>query len=283
MADRPFAGQQTAAGVSDFEKGTSTAPFLLAPGDAPVPRGEEFVTLEEFSPQQLEGMSLAEKQKRYQRLLGSYDDFLHASAAKNLIPSQLLAAVILNELNDIGRIDLIGERLGTGSIGIAQIQVKTAQQLGLVDSPPIQALQNVNNAFVAAAIVEPFKVENRLRQPKFAIEAAARLIRHLIGEMIKHRAKPWQRFHGFSLKNLAELQGPQDLYRFLGPGGAGLLEKRAAQLIAAAYNSPDIIVAQHAESFDANSPAFIYKNATIHGANATLVADDLFQPPQLFH
>jgi len=282
MAERPFP-EQADSEVSDFEKGTSTGPFLLPAGNGAVPRGEEFVTLGEFSPQQLSGMSLGLRQQRYRKLLGSFEDFVRESAGRNVIPPQLVATIILNELNDISTLDLIGESMGTGSIGIAQIQVETARFFGLVDAPPMEALRNAGSPPAAASIAEQFREVNRLRQPKFAIEAASRLIRHLIGEMSKNRGRPWQRLHGVSLKSLAELKSPPDLYRFIGPGDAVLLEKRAAHLVAAAYNSPDIIVAEHLESIDENSPAFIYKNALTHGANAALVAEDLAAPPTLFH
>jgi len=281
MAERPIATQDSASTSSAFEKGTSTAPFLL-PAVA-VPRGEEFVTLEEFSPQQLDSMSVADRQKRYQKLLGPFEDFLRESAQRNVMPPQLVAAVILNELNDIKSFDLIGERTASGSIGIAQIQVQTARQFGLVDEAPLGALKNAPSAAAAAAIAESFRAENRLRQPKFAIEAAARLIRHLIGEMTRNRDKPWQKLHGFALPNLRDLKSPQELYRFMGPGDAVVVEMRSAQLVAAAYNSPDIVIATRPESVDEDSPAFIYRDATTHGANAAQVAEDLAAPPTLFH
>jgi hypothetical protein len=283
VADRPFSAQQTSNGTSDFEKGASTGPFLLADrAQAPAP-GEEFFQLETFSVRELAALSFDQRQARYTRLLGPYEVFLRASAARNVVPPQLLAAIILNELNDISPQDLLGDKRHPGSIGMAQISVETARHFGLVDGPPLEALLQAPNAFAASALAETFTEQSRLRQPKFAIEAAARYIRHLVGQMARHRERPWQKLHGFSLRDASDLRGPQDLYRFFGPGGPVLLEERAAQAVAAAYNSPDIVIAQHPESIDPDSPAFIYRNGTIHGRNASFVAEDLAGPPALFH
>ena len=69
----------------------------------------------------------AERRKWYVENLGGYEKQLLESAKKHGIPAQLLAAVILNELADIGPHDIVQASVytGQGSFGIAQIQIDT--------------------------------------------------------------------------------------------------------------------------------------------------------------
>jgi len=266
----------------EVEKALDKGDALKRYPPSALPEGKQVFQLQVFHPTDLKPMSNEQRRERYQRLLGPFTSQVLVSADQHKIPPQLLAAIILNELNDIGPQDVIGDALGIGSLGMAQISPQTAREHNLVDQPNPEFLQAFDNAFAAAAAVEATKVETRLRQPKFAIEAAAREIRHLLEQMTKHRDRPWQKSFGFSLSDINLLKQPQDLYRFMGPGDSETLEKRAAALVAGPYNGPDMIIAERKESFDENDLGFIYKNGTIHATNAANVASDLAAPPPMF-
>lgn len=233
--------------------------------------------------------------------LGAYNKQLGTSAACNLIPKQLLATVILNELADINSLDVWQQRLGlSGSLGIAQIQVDTALKHKLLnfhgDAQAIQAdaaLRQKNcvsysrsgicmGATRYADRIRRYLVRKRLTIPEFAIEAAAREVRRLLELMTKHPNNPWQQKFGFSLNNFSQITTPNDVYNFMPAPNQSAKEANLAEMVIAAYNSPDVVIAKHQSSIDRNDPKFIYRNATIHGSNGSSIALDLYNM-KLFH
>lgn len=235
----------------------------------------------------IDNMSRGEIRKFYTDELGPYKTFIFESAERNNIPPQLLATIILNELSDISTVDVIQDKIFLSlvnldrvdenveirqSIGIAQISVQTAIEHSLTNYPG-DSTSFANSLAIA-----------RLLDPKFAIEAAAREILFLLGEMVKNRSLPWQKKFGFDLTDIGLLNGPNDLYNFffINNPTQQIKEKVAAILLAGAYNSPAIILST-ADQFDEDSPNFKFKNAEPHAANAGVVSDRIFESPQLFH
>ena len=125
-------------------------------------------------------------------------------------------------------------------------------------------------------------VRQRLTIPVFAVEAAAREIRIILDKMIKNAANPWQVRFSFRLTSFSQLSTPNDIYNYIDGSNPREKEMNLAEMVVAAYNSPDIVVAQKPSSIDRNDKAFIYRNATIHGANSRSIAAHLFDE-NLFH
>lgn len=219
----------------------------------------ELTWSERMSPGRLSSMPAAGRASWYIDRLGSLQAQLFESAKRHHIPMQLLAVIILNELADINFVDVFqsGRRAFLGSLGIAQIQVATAIRHKLVDVEP--GLSWLSTRRQAA---------QQLQIPQVAIEAAAREIEILLNRMGQNRNHPWQQQHHF----VARGAEGEDIYNHIGAQNAAkaVREGLLARMVAAAYNSPDIIVTH-------DSGVARYRNAHIHGENAQLRALDLFR------
>ena len=197
--------------------------------------------------------------------LGHLTPQLYESAAQQQIPVQLLAVVIANELLDINVADIAQESLElsvNGSYGIAQIQVDTALKDNLIPHDEQFALAK------AWGMEKPF-VKGRLQTGQFAVEAAAREIRLLLNRMEANPESAWVKQFNFSPTSVA---GQRVFDGLPSPLSQELREATLAEMVAAAYNSPDIINAVHPER---------YRNGPIHGKNARVLAQ-LFYRWHLF-
>ncbi|MBL0392329.1 DUF4157 domain-containing protein [Ramlibacter monticola] len=211
----------------------------------------------------------------YVERLATLQAQLAESAASHRLPMQLLAAVILNELADIGRLDVLqsGPASFGGSLGIAQIQVETARRDALVDLPPGAhrtgwARSGLHAHDIDApsmvAMGERLRIGQLLQVPQVAIEAAAREVEMLLTRMAANTTRPWQVTHGFTAT------GPQGdaIYARVGAGNQQDREGMLADAVCGAYNSPDVITASDTSRFS---------NARIHGGNANVLARDLYR------
>lgn len=134
-------------------------------------------------------------------------------------------------------------------------------------------------------------IRKRLRVPQHAIDAAAREIRQLLWLMVANLDKPWQTSFEFKWRGY-RLASPELLYGEIGAkvwcrstdevaqGGDFAAvrgkegkdpqrerEKNLAYLVAAAYNSPDVI---------RTATLSRYVGARTHGQNACAIASDLY-------
>ena len=215
------------------------------------------------------GMTASDRLKWYESTLGPYAADLRASADANGIPQQLLATVILNELSDISEEDVIQDKLlwwSNGSLGIAQINVGTAIAHDLVTYPGDDTSDSGWRG----------TVRERLKIPPFAIEAAAREIRHQLGQMARNPGNPWQQRFGFTLPGLPS-RG-RDVYRGIAGGSQLEREQNLSYAIVAAYNSPGIVTDPTRANVD-DSPTGkpFYVRGIAHGQNSRLIALELFE------
>ncbi|MFT3681145.1 MAG: DUF4157 domain-containing protein [Ferruginibacter sp.] len=236
----------------------------------------------------LAGMSDAERKQWYIDKLGPYENQLRESANKNLVPVQLLAVVILNELADIDWKDIVqsGLSVDKGSLGMSQIQIETAIKDNLFDD----ITDEEGKAAYDSMVVHPqysgmgklfarlmqtsdkekrMAVNRRLQIPQYSIEAAAREIRHLLNQMMANTGADWQSRFGFTHKGIVAPNDAQSIYNDI--AGTTQLQKETnlSKLITGAYNSPKIIMA-------ANSAENDFPNANIHGDNSKMIAGDLY-------
>jgi len=200
----------------------------------------------------------------YVRKLGKYQNQLQESASANRIPMQLLAAIILNELADIEPRDALQQQLishlNSGSLGMAQIQVRTALDHGL-----LRGFLVGRHANTAARL---------LAVPQYAIEAAAREIRHLLDAMELNPGARWPARFNF----VPPLAGDRNPARYYRPGAISVnpnedqedREALLAAMVAAAYNFGDKFV-------DVIDPPTTTPGSWIHGLNAAQIARDLFR------
>jgi hypothetical protein len=245
-------------------------------------RGEELPMRELSSSDRMDvgtmfGRDDAGRAQWYAGRLATLQAQLLESARGHNLPMQLLAAVILNELADINRLDVWqgGPSTYAGSLGIAQIQVETARRDRLIDIGPGahrtgwrlsggHAHDIDHPAMVAMG--ERLRIGQLLQVPQLAIEAAAREIEILLGRMGANRTRPWQVDHSFNAP------GPEGtaIYTHVGSASASQQTREGllADAVCGAYNSPDVITAADTTRF---------RNATIHGGNANALAQDLYR------
>jgi len=234
----------------------------------------------------LDRMSDVEQAAWFVEKLGAFQAQLYESAGRSNIPTQLLAAVILNELGDINFIDIVqsGPWPTRGSLGISQIQIDTALRDRLVDVSDAEALRTyaeyiraAGHAHTADMVLEyvprSMQIEQgrrvaigrKLQVPQFAIEAAAREIALLLTRMGQNQDKPWQTRHHFTASGPSGLS----IYQQVGTGSQIGREGALATMVTAAYNSPDIIITS-----DPSEER--YPNARAHGDNGGAVARSLY-------
>ena len=106
-------------------------------------------------------------------------------------------------------------------------------------------------------------MKGRLQTGQFAVEAAAREIRLLLDRMKANPESAWLKKF-----NPTSVTGQQVFDGLPSPLSQELREARLAEIVAAAYNSPDIIDAEHPER---------YQNGPIHGKNAGVLAQVFYQ------
>lgn len=243
----------------------------------------------------------SQRMQWYLDKLGAYQNQIAESAVNNKVPPQLIATVILNELADINTMDVIQQGM-SGSLGIAQIQVSTATRDRLVHIPgddarldqdaqsewELDIMTNMDQPLYRPRSrsgirtgLENRMVTRRLEIPQFAIEAVTREIRVLLNNMIIKRSNPWQQKFKFNLTDISQLASPNDIYQFVDGSNQLNKEWNMAEMITAAYNSPDIINAVRQQSIE-EGEGFVYQNARIHGGNSRMIAGDLFVM-KLFH
>jgi hypothetical protein len=240
---------------------------------------EELTRAQQMTPAELARMSSAARADWYINSLGRYQAQLFESALRHHLPVQLLATIILNELADINLFDVwqSGPATFGGSLGIAQIQVNTALRDHLVDISPGDARRGYqrSGAFPPASLdAQPSEmgvrlhVAQRLQVPAVAIEAAAREVELLLNRMGQNRDRPWQLRHGFRATGAVG----DAIYEQVGDArdSREAREGLLARMVAAAYNSPDVISAS-------DPSAITYPNANIHGDNARARAMELNQ------
>jgi hypothetical protein len=212
------------------------------------------------------GLTNAQRRAFYLSKLGAFENQLHESAKNHRVPEQLIAAVILNELADISTTDILQEQtVAGGSLGIAQIQVDTAIEHSLVPR---------DDAFLFArslGMERPY-VGSALKVPQIAIDAAAKEIRIQLDIMATRKDRPWQKKFGFDSEGNTT-SDPQSVYSYIhkiptnAKSEALRVEAVMAMLVSAAYNSPDITIANEPEKY----------GAALHGRNAAAIAEDLFE------
>ena len=215
----------------------------------------EFGELETMSVERFVNMpSPADRKNWIVSKLGPYERQLYESAGKHQIPVQLLAVVLVNELADINWADVLQEKMASGgSVGIAQIQVDTALRDKLI--PEDDAL-----SFARACGMERVFTAGRLKIPQFAIEAAAKEIRIQLDKAKSTTDSAWVKQFKF---DGAKAGIDQKIYSGFSEGSPADKEAKLAEMIVAAYNSPDILIAKHPER---------YSNGPIHGSNAAALA-----------
>lgn len=178
--------------------------------------------------------------------------------------------VLINELFDISDWDLFQEDHPSvgGSVGIAQIQISTAKEFEL---------------FRPSRFVGGLDIGEQLRRPELAIRSAAKLIRLLIFKMTRNLNNPWQKEHRLTLKDVSLLKDPWDFYKYLAYPNQVARQLRAARLLAGAYNSNEIIIAQLPTSIDLDSDKLVYDDGVKHANNAENLAANMLAPPPMFH
>ena len=199
--------------------------------------------------------------------LGAFENQLRESASTHNIPMQLLATIILNELTDINLLDIIqqGRDATSGSLGIAQIQVQTALDYGLIDLP--EDTDMLPSVDVLQTRSPRLLVGRRLQVPQFAIEAAARNIARLLRRMGENLNRPFQIRYQF----IATGPVGDSIYDSVWHGNRILREGKLAYMVGAAYNSPDIIIADDPVGVDSRYNV----NAIPNGQSAEGVAQIL--------
>ena len=245
-----------------------------------------------MSPENIEKMSDEKRKEWYINKLAPYRDALNNASIRHNLPPQLLATVILNELADISLFDVIQDNIDVqnGSVGIAQIQISTAIDFGLVDVSEMEISDyqekqsfsgglDIQNS--QAVVVKPSRDEalrqltgEKLKNPEVAIEAVARRVGQLLVQALKN---PNDFTNEFLIGSPASID---DIYSFVDDGGSNSQmnkERRLANLITAAYNSPDILIAKYpGDPFNIDKPG-PYPNARIHGVNSRFISDDIFR------
>ncbi|WP_147444470.1 MULTISPECIES: hypothetical protein [Corallococcus] len=216
------------------------------------------VSVEQMDTDTLFSMSNKERISWYKTKIVHYENQLSESSIKNKIPKKLIAATILNELADIDIKDQAQERLNfvDGSFGPAQMQVyDTAMRFGHVDIVK-NKLDSINRkqitswglATIPEKSIVALHISQRLRIMQVAIEAAAREINRLLNLMRSNLLKPWQREHQLNPPPTPKTNTCKSIQKIYYEKGqiCGNTEAERfmylCQAIAAAYNSPDIII-----------------------------------------
>ena len=265
-----------------------------------------FVSQTYMTPSRFDALSLEEQCDFIVNALGPHADFLKSTAGKHNIPPSLLAMVILNELIDYGVEDQAQEHIpNLGSSGIAQICVQTAIEHNLVDVSEEEMNECINrlgtvDAAIATDVVlaglewvdegpgpvrmtaRQLVVWEKLVQPQYAIEAAAREIDFALNRINSNLDKTWGSHF---------LEGPidkNDIYANVkvrqpnetDPVAIRLMQKQAmALMVTGAYNTQTLPLSTLPLTNDPYSGSFDkadnFKNAVRHGSWASTFVETL--------
>ncbi len=240
----------------------------------------------------------------YRSKLGQYSEVINNTAKAEKVPPELLMAVILNELSDIGFEDveqdqaiawtqgdfnkfkldssagymrlgamITGRPVSQWSLGIAQIQPATVLRYNAIPVSP-QVLQNRElTEFVVA-----FSLLNRA----VSIQVAARVIKGILKDIERQQRGLWiSQFirpdARFSADNPYESLNP---HASRDPSAASLLRRRnLIQMVDAIYNTDSILrdnnPARIPNAARGNFEQSGYPNAGLHSLNAAEIAEDL--------
>lgn len=244
---------------------------------------------------------LLERCSWYKDKLATYVNTINEAAKKQNIPPQLLMAVLLNELADVGLEDDVAQDqqlaatkgdfsqyanrpsrypvlhykpLGKQSFGIAQINAETALKYKAVQVPGSERLP--------PDVVE-FQIAYRLLDRTTSIHAAAKVIRGILTDIEKNPGSAWVK----QFVRPGERFTADDPYRALYPAykekslEAGLgREKSLAYLVVAIYNSGTPLLAaapgKAPNAANLDKPGD-FPNALWHANTSQVIATDLYE------
>jgi hypothetical protein len=254
-------------------------------------RGEKLPTriLSTMSKPEFFGMTPTDRADWYRRQLEPFTRQFRESSAAHSVPPQLVAGVIFAELIDITKEDVAqGLLLVTeGSVGIAQIQIKTAIDEKLFTDISKAEERDAWEEFLSSPLVPTsahmllwdtvlkkpgdelrMAVSRRLRTPQHAIDAASRYIRLHLERASGNRTKAWPVRHGFSWTG-SPVSNPQDFYNFV--SGTTLREREGglAAMVAGIFNTPSVLRAGTLGPDDV-------PNAEFQADSARRIAGELF-------
>jgi len=265
-----------------------------------------FVSQPFMEPSRFDKLDQEDQCEFIRNALGPHVDLIKSTAGAHDIPPSLLGMVILNELIDYGVVDQGQEHIpNLGSSGIAQINVQTAIEHNLVDVTQeemdacIARFGTVDAAIAADAVragmewvgfgsgpapmtARQLVVWEKLNEPKYAIEAAAREIDFALNRINSNLDKTWGSYF---------LEGPidrNDIYANIkvqrpnetDPDKMRLMQKQAmALMVCASYNSPDLPLTTKPMTSNPYGGFFDdadhYKNGVLHGHWAAAFVETL--------
>lgn len=290
--------------VVDSESTTSTPERPRLRPEEKLPTPEPLSSAERTTAKEILEAPGSNPDKRcewYKEKIQRFSKDIRESAQKEGIPPKLLAAVVLNELADVGWDDVIQDQqlsathgdyheyetavlraalwwksIAIQSFGIAQISPKTAIRYDAVYVPAKNLMTRKNEL--------EFRIAYRLLNRRIAISAAARITKGIMKDIEKHQDSDWvKQFIRPGCRFSAEK--PYDAL-YPKPARDGSLtesirrerEKRLAQLVTSVYNSGNILTPgpnrQVPNADDNESRDF--PNALKHGVNARSIGEDLF-------
>ncbi len=235
----------------------------------------------------------------YRSKVGPYVSIINASARETGIPPQLLAAILLNELADVGMEDVAQDQqlastggdfrlaldpinrpvlsykpIGQQSFGIAQINPATARRHNAV---PIAGQEKLSRDYVE------FQIAYQLLNRPMAIHAAARVIRGILKDLeLRYQDSPWA--SQFMLRD--RRFSADDPYSGVNPPASTAKqtsdrakEVTLAYLVTSIYNTDTIVEAapqNTPRAHDLGNPKG-FANAMNHASTARVIAMDLFE------
>jgi len=133
-----------------------------------------------MDPQTFSSLSREQTQNWAREFKNRFGKAISDSAHKHCVPKRLLAAIIANELTDFDLLDgTMYDGMGGGGIGVAQISVKTAQEvLGIYDNLPANSFDQPGE--IQRRILE---IPARLSTDAGAADIAGALLKKFLDEM----------------------------------------------------------------------------------------------------
>ena len=267
------------------------------------PAVQPLTTAEMIRPSQIIGDGDFKGQTRrcawYRSRLGPYASAINAAALETGIPPQLLSAVVLNELADVGMEDVAQDQqlasthgdfrltldainrpvlsykpIGEQSFGIAQINPRTALKYNAV---PIVGQEKLSRDYVEYQVA--YRLLNRLT----AIQAAARVIRGILNDLeFRFQDSPW----ASQLMLRDRRFSANDPYNGVNPPASTAKrtsdrgkEVTLAYLVTSIYNTGTIVEAVPKDTpraHDLDNPKG-FPNALNHASTVRVIALDLFE------
>jgi hypothetical protein len=235
----------------------------------------------------------------YRSRLGPYASIINAAARETGIPPQLLAAIVLNELADVGMEDVAQDQqmastggdfrlaldpinrpmlsykpIGQQSFGIAQINPATAIRHNAV---PIAGQERLSRDYVE------YQIAYQLLNRPMAVHAAARVIRGILKDLeLRYQDSPWA--SQFMLRD--RRFSAADPYAGVNPPASGVKrtsdrekEVTLTYLVTSIYNTDTIVEAVPRDTpraHDLGNPKG-FGNALNHASTTRVIAWDLFE------